>query len=83
MIQARLELEDYTLRVLDVIKGKHGLKNRSEALNKLAQETGSEYVEEKPNEMVLRELDLIYENHQKKHSKRNMTNSELKKLLGI
>jgi hypothetical protein len=83
MTQARLEMDDYTVRVLDVVKGKFGLKNRSEALRKLALEAGNEYIELAPNEQVLRELDEIYEDHKKRHPDRTMTHTELKKLLGI
>jgi hypothetical protein len=54
-------MDDYTARVLDVIKGKCGLKNRSEALHKLALEAGNEYIEPVPNEMVLKELDEMYD----------------------
>lgn len=78
-----MEMDDYTARVLDVIKGKFGLKNRSEALKKLALEAGNEYIELAPNEMVLKELDAIYEGHKKKHGKRTMTDKELRKLLGL
>lgn len=83
MKQARIELDDYTSRVLDVIKGKFGLKNRNEALKRLALEAGSEYLELAPNEMALKELDAIYESHKKKHGSRTMTDKELKKLLGL
>lgn len=76
-------MDEYTARVLDVIKGKFGLKNRSEALKKLALEAGNEYIELAPSEMVLRELDIIYENHKKKHGNRKMGDAELKKLLGL
>ena len=82
-MQSRLEINDYTARVLDVVKGKFGLKNRSEALNKLTKECGSYYVDPQPNEMALRELDVIYEDHKKKYSKRKMSDKELKALLGI
>jgi len=78
-----MEMDDYTARVLDVIKGKFGLKNRSEALKKLALEAGNDYIELAPNEMVLKELDAIYENHKKKYGKRSMNDSELRKLLGL
>lgn len=78
-----MEMDDYTARVLDVIKGKFGLKNRSEALKKLALEAGNDYIELAPNEMVLKELDEIYESHKKKYGKRAMSDSELKKLLGL
>jgi hypothetical protein len=83
VIQTRLEIDDYTARVLDVIKGKFRLKNRSEALQKLVLENGSSYVEQETNELALRELDAIYEDHKKKHKKRKMTDSELKKILGL
>ena len=83
MTQARLELDDYTTRVLDVIKGKHGLKNRSEALNKFAKEFGEEYVEPEVDEKVVKELDAIYNEHVKKYGKRSMTDKQLRKLLGV
>lgn len=76
-------MDEYTVRVLDVVKGKFGLKNRSEALQKLALESGSDYIELAPNEMVLRELDAAYEDHKKKHRDRKMTDRELKTLLGL
>ena len=69
MIQARLQIDDYTARVLDVVKGKFGLKNRSEALKKLALECGEEYVKPQPSELVLKEIDAIYEGHKKKYGK--------------
>ena len=76
-------MDDYTARVLDVIKGKFGLKNRSDALKKLALEAGNDYIELAPNEMVLKELDAIFENHKKKHGNRKMNNAELRKILGL
>jgi hypothetical protein len=83
VIQARFQLDDYTVRVLDVIKGKFGLKNRDEALKKLALEIGEEYVELKPNELVLKEIDAIYEDHKKKYANRKMNDKELKRLLNV
>ena len=76
-------MDDYTARVLDVVKGKFGLKNRSEALKKLALEAGNEYIELAPNEMMLKELDAIYEGHKKKHGNRKMSDAKLKKLLSL
>jgi hypothetical protein len=83
VIQTRFELDDYTLRVLDVIKGKFGLKNRDEALRRFALENGSEYVEPLIDEAILTELDVTYEEHLKKHKNRTMTEKELDKLLGL
>jgi hypothetical protein len=83
MPEIRLEIDDYTTRVLDVIKGKFGLKNRSEALNRFALEKGNEYLEKKPNEMVLREIDAEYNSHMKKHGYRSMTKDKLNDILGL
>jgi len=83
MTQARLVLNEHTTRVLDVVKGKFGLKNRSEALNKLVQEEGDKYVEPKVDDFILRELDAIYNEHKKKYANRRMTTKEVDKLLGF
>jgi hypothetical protein len=83
MTEARFELDDYSLRVLDVVKGKHGLKNRNEALKRVLEDCGEAYVEKAPNETLLRELDAIYSEHKKKYPNRKMNEKELNKLLGL
>lgn len=83
MAQARIELDGYTMRVLDVIKGKYSLKNRSQALKKFTEEFGSNYVEMKIDEEILKELDKTYADHIKKHPNRKMSEEELDKLLGL
>ncbi len=83
MTQARFELDDYTIRVLDVVKGKFGLKNRSDALKRIAKEVGEEYIEPEPNIMYLKELDAEYAEHKKKHGRRSMSEEELDRLLGL
>jgi len=85
MTQARLELEEYTVRVLDVIKGKFGLKNRSEALNKFAEEYGEDYVDLDVNGKTLKYFDAIVKEHEAKYQKtsKEMTLEEVDKLLGI
>jgi len=83
MTQVRLDVDEYTLRVLDVVKGKFGLNNRSEALNKFAIEYGAEYVEPLPNEKFLKELDKTFEEHVKKHKARKMSKQQLKKILSL
>ena len=35
------------------------------------------------NKKILKELDAIYEEHKKKHGNRDMTDKELRKLLGL
>ena len=83
MTEARFQLNEHTTRVLDVIKGKYGLKNRNDALNKFFQVEGDKYVEQSAREQTLRELDLIYTKHMEKNANRKMTDTELKKLLGL
>ena len=83
--QARLDLNEYSMRVLDVFKGKHGLKNRNEALNKFIAEYGENYIEPEFDETYLKHLDNIVAEHEAKYGigKRKMTDKELKKLLGL
>lgn len=83
LTQARFELDDYTTRVLDVFKGKHGLKNREEALNQFVREYGQELVEPEINENLIKELDEMMAKHRKKHPNRTMTMKELDQLLGL
>lgn len=85
MVEARLELDSYTTRVLDVIKGKYGLKNRSEALSKFAQEYGSELVEYEVNDEVVCHFDAVVREHEKKYGKTfiPMKEEELDSLLGL
>ncbi|MEA3399376.1 MAG: DUF2683 family protein [Patescibacteria group bacterium] len=83
MTQVRLELDDYTKQVLDVVKGKFGLNNRNDALNKFAKLYGSEFVEPQPRKEVLEYLDSTFNNHLKKHPRRKMTMKQLDSLLGL
>lgn len=83
LTQARFELDEYTTRVLDVFKGKHGLKNRQEALNRFVHEHGQDLVEPEVNQEALKEIDEILARHKKKHPNRTMTMKELDELLGL
>ncbi len=83
MTEARFNLDEYTTRVLDVVKGKYGLKNRNEALNKFFREYGEDLVEPIIDENYLRELDKIVEDHKKNYKDRTMTLEELDDLLGL
>ena len=83
MAQARLDLDPYTVRVLDVVKGKFGLKNRNEALKKFVEEHGAGYAEIRIDEQVLRELDHLVADHKKKHNLRKMNEKQIDILLGL
>lgn len=81
MIEARFKMDEYTKRVLDVIKGKYGLSNRSQALRQLIESEGYKYME--PDEAVLNEIDAEYKNHRKKHPNRKMKDKELRTILNV
>ncbi|NQZ85682.1 MAG: DUF2683 family protein [Nanoarchaeales archaeon] len=83
MVQAIMKLDDYSTRVLDVVKGKYGLKNRNDALNKFILEFGSEFVEVPINEDYLIELDKQSIEHMQKYPNRKMTLNEVDDLLGL
>lgn len=45
MTQAVVNLEEYSDRILNIIKGKYGLKNKSDAVNLIIGEYGEKYLE--------------------------------------
>jgi translation initiation factor 2 beta subunit (eIF-2beta)/eIF-5 len=77
-----LHVDEYTNRVLGVIKEMFGLKNKSEALNKFVHMFGDQYVTHEVREEVVKEVILSCEKHVKKHGMRKMSLSELKELTG-
>ena len=77
-----LHVDEYTNRVLGVIKEMFGLKNKSEALNKFAHMFGEKYIEAEVSEDVVNEVIKSCEDHVKKHGMRKMSLSELKELTG-
>jgi len=79
-ISARVELNDYTNRVLGVIKMKFGLKDKSEALNKFIELYGDDVIEREAKDEYIKNVIRISENHLKKYGKRKMTLHELNKL---
>ena len=82
-IQFRAEIDDYTNRVLGVVKEKFGLKDKSAALNKFAEMHGEDFVDrEVRDEFVTEVLDIMKEHH-KKHPNRRMSLKELDEMTGL
>jgi len=77
MVYARVELDNYTNKVLNVIKAKYELKDKSAAINKMADLYGDEFAEKEASKEYVEELDRLYEEHMKAHPKRRMTLEEL------
>ncbi|MGV8171988.1 MAG: DUF2683 family protein [Candidatus Woesearchaeota archaeon] len=82
-ISFRAEIDEYTNRVLGVVKEKYGLKTKSEALNLFAERYGEEFVEREVKDELIQEVVAISEKHRKKHPDKRTTMKELDKLCGI
>ncbi len=80
MVFARLSLDDYTNKVLNVIKARFSLKDKSEALNKFAYLCGNEIVEKEAKDEYIKKLINIEDKHLKKYGKKKMTLQELDRL---
>jgi hypothetical protein len=83
LISARVQLNDYTNRVLGIIKIKFGLKDKSEALNKFIELYGDSFMEKETTEDYAKKVISISENHFRKYGKRKMSLNELNKLCEI
>ncbi|MBU1201787.1 MAG: DUF2683 family protein [Nanoarchaeota archaeon] len=82
-ISFRAEIDDYTNRVLGVIKEKFGLKDKTQALNLFAKMYGDDFVEKETQKEFIEEVTTIVQEHHKKHSKRRMNLKELDELTGF
>ena len=83
MVYARVELDGYTNKVLNVVKAKYGLKDKSSAINKMADLFGDEIVEREAGSAYMKELDRLYEDHVKRHGRRSMSIGELDRLCEV
>jgi len=79
-INVRLQISDYANRVLGVVKEKFGLRDKSEAFDKVMDMYGEEFAEKEPKEEIVKDLIKSTENHIKKYGFRKMNNNDLKKL---
>ena len=79
-ISARIELNEYANKVINMIKIKFGLKDKSEALNKFIELYGGDVIENEASEEYAKKVIEIANKHFKKYSHRKMTLQELNKL---
>jgi len=81
MVSMSITVNEYTARVLGVIKEKFGLKDRAKALDRFTDMFGEEFVEKEINESTIKEMINDCTNWEKKHKfKRKLTIKELDKL---
>ena len=76
-VSARVELNEYSNRVLGVIKAKYGLKDKSEAINKFVEDYGNDVVEKEAKEKYIKEMIEGVNEHLKKYKNRKMSLDEL------
>ena len=81
---ARVVFDDYSNRVINVVKAKYNLKDKSEALNKFIHLCGKEVLDMNDIEMdakeeYIKKLDQIEANHFKKYGYRHTSIEELRK----
>jgi len=77
MVTMNIKVNEYTSRVLGVIKEKYGLKDKAEALDKFADEFGEEYVDRKIKDEIVKEVVEIDRKHIKKYGYKTMSIKEL------
>ncbi|MDD4983273.1 MAG: DUF2683 family protein [Candidatus ainarchaeum sp.] len=77
-VNVNLHIDDYTNRVLGVIKEKNGLKDKSQALMYFAKQYGSDLVDQEVKDEVIREVIQIEENHLKKYGLRAKSIKQLR-----
>ena len=83
MIDARLSLSEYSNKVLNVIKAKFGLKDKTEAINKFIEMYGDDVVEKEPKDQYVKKILEINESYVKKYGKKKMSIEELDKLCEV
>lgn len=83
MVSARIEIDDYTNRVLNIIKAKFGLKDKSEAIKKFIELYGDEIMERDANEEYIKKVIEITNNHLKKYKNKKMSFDELDELCEV
>lgn len=83
MVYARITLSDYANQVLNVIKAKFDLHDKSEATNRFIEMFGDEFVEKEANDEYLKKIIETEKKHFQKYGRRKMTSQELDKLCGL
>ncbi len=84
MVSMSINVNEYTSKVLGVIKEKFGLKDKAQALDKFAEMYGEEFVDREVKDEVIEEMIKSSREWEKRYKfKRKMTLKELDKLCGI
>ncbi len=79
MVTMNLKVNEYTSRVLGVVKEKYGLRDKAQALDRFTEMFGEDFVDREIREEVVREVMDIEERHFKKYGFKTTTMEELRK----
>lgn len=80
MVQAMININEHANRVLNIVKAKFGLKDKSEAINKFVEIFGEEVEQMNAKDEYVKKIIQICNEHFKKHPNRSMSLRELDKL---
>ena len=83
MVYARITLNDYANKVLNVIKAKFDLRDKSEALNKFIDLFGDEVVEKDAKDEYVKKVLDISKKHFSKYGYRKMSQKEFQTLFEL
>ena len=81
MVYARITLSDYANKVLNVVKGKFGLQDKSEAINRFIEMYGEDLVEKEANDTYIKKVLEMEKEHLRKHGNRKMSLRQLDALI--
>mgnify|MGYP001574962494 CR=1 FL=1 len=83
MTSMSITINEYTNKVLGVIKEKFGLKDKAKALDKFAEMYGEDFVEKEVKDEIVEDVIKSCEAHIKKYGLRKMSLKELDKLCNL
>jgi hypothetical protein len=79
IVTMNLKANNYTSRVLGVVKEKYGLNDKGEALNKFVEMFGDEFVDREVKEDVIKDVIASCNYHIKKNGFKTRTIKDLRK----
>ena len=82
-VSARVELDEYSNKVLGILKIKYSLKDKSEAINKFVELYGEDVIEKEASDKYTKKVIEIVNKHMKKYRKRKMSLQELDRLCEV
>jgi len=83
MVYARIDLTEYANKVINVVKAKFDLKDKSEAINKFTEIYGDEFVEKEATDEYIKKVIEIDQRHFKKYGYKKLSLKDFDELCGV